>query len=217
MAALFRENGLSAQLNQLEGPVARQSQGGPLVAITLRPWKTLNFEAVVEALAKFHEQEKARYLIIPFHPHFDGEISRALQSRLPECSRVVGENWSPAETTGLLRCCDMVVGMRLHSLILAAGAFIPSLGLSYDPKVERFARLAGAVPLRLEEISTEKLLQALQSLLHGRLQARAMMERRVGPMIEQAQKTARAAIVLARQKSVEAALSILGQEEEDAS
>ena len=46
--------------------------------------------------------------------------------------RIVGEDWSPAQITGLLRCCDMVVGMRLHSLILAAGAYVPSIGLCYD-------------------------------------------------------------------------------------
>ncbi|MGO8670580.1 MAG: polysaccharide pyruvyl transferase CsaB [Capsulimonadaceae bacterium] len=38
---------------------------------------------------------------------------------------------------------DIVVGMRLHALILAAGAGVPAAAIAYDPKVTSFMRSTG--------------------------------------------------------------------------
>jgi polysaccharide pyruvyl transferase CsaB len=43
----------------------------------------------------------------------------------------------PSQWLSLIGSLDMVVGMRLHSLIMALSAGVPVVGIAYDPKVTR--------------------------------------------------------------------------------
>jgi len=46
----------------------------------------------------------------------------------------------PSQWLELIGSLDLVVGMRLHSLIMALSSGVPVVGLSYDPKVEHVMR-----------------------------------------------------------------------------
>jgi hypothetical protein len=56
---------------------------------------------------------------------------------MPRASRaaILRERHAPKALAGVLAGCDLVVGMRLHSLVFAASAGVPVVGLVYDPKV----------------------------------------------------------------------------------
>jgi polysaccharide pyruvyl transferase WcaK-like protein len=41
----------------------------------------------------------------------------------------------PSEWFGVLNNLDLLIGMRLHALIMSLGMEVPCIGLSYDPKV----------------------------------------------------------------------------------
>lgn len=204
LALLLTRNGLSGEISRLEGPTGAHPGATPLVAVTVRPWPGFKLEEVAAALNDF----PARYVLLAFHPEQDLEVCRELHKQLTQPATLIEEEWQPAEVAGFLRCCDMIVGMRLHSLILAAGAHVPCVGLSYDPKVQRFAHRAGALSLTLEELSRDSLKRALTHLLQARAHARQSAQGRVESMEQAARTTARAALALAAQ-GLPAALEIL--------
>jgi len=56
-----------------------------------------------------------------------------------ETLAVVGESGSGKTTLmNIIGCMDVLVGVRLHSLIYAAVMGVPMIGVSYDPKVDSF-------------------------------------------------------------------------------
>lgn len=198
MADLLAAEGLSTEVSRLDGPTGPHSNSGPLMAVTVRPWPGFSVETVAAALQAFHQETRARYVLLAFHPEQDLPICESLKQQLQAPCHLLRTDWQPAQVAGFLRCCDLIVGMRLHSLILAAGAQIPCIGLSYDPKVERFAQRAGAVPLKLEDLSSDSLLKALHHLFTARHQARQAARPRIEAMEEAARRTTRAALALAR-------------------
>ncbi|MBI3926543.1 MAG: polysaccharide pyruvyl transferase CsaB [Armatimonadetes bacterium] len=210
---ILKEEDLMEHVGRLEGPAGRHSETGPLVAVTVRSWPGFGVDAVAEGLVRFADSEKARYLVMPFHPELDLAPSEKLCRELGGHARLLQRERSPAEVAGILRCCDMVLGMRLHSLILAAAGGVPFVGLSYDPKVERFCRRAGAVPLNIEYLSSNEVAEALRHLLAGRAQARRQLRARIESMVEMARRTARAALCLSVGEAVPEALRILDEPE----
>lgn len=197
MRPILEAEGLLAELGRSELPDGRLSEAGPLVVVTVRPWPTLSLEILAEALATFRQTTKARYLLVPFQPERDLEPSLRLAQLLGGEAKVIERELTPKAITGLLACSDMVIGMRLHSLILATVQNPPLFGLSYDPKVERFCRRAGALSCRVEEISSEKLPREWEHLLMGRKNQRAVQEKAVEMMREQADRAFRATLAMA--------------------
>lgn len=51
---------------------------------------------------------------------------------------------SPGQALSLLGQADLVLGLRLHSLVLAAAAGTPVASVDYDPKIRGFMEMAGA-------------------------------------------------------------------------
>lgn len=197
MRPILEKEGLLAELGRSELPDGRLSEAGPLVAVTVRPWPTLHLETLAEALQQFRLKHKARYLLLPLHPEMDLEPSRKLAELLDGEAKVVESHLPPKALTGVLACCDMVIGMRLHSLILGTVQNPPLFGLSYDPKVERFCRRAGALSCRVEEISSEKLLREWEHLLLGRKTQRAVQKKAVETMRGQTANAFKATLAVA--------------------
>jgi polysaccharide pyruvyl transferase WcaK-like protein len=92
----------------------------------------------------------AQIVLLPFHRPDDEllleELSYCLETR-PEAHRpkvvTLTEHLPPRQMMGLLSRLDLLVGMRLHALIMGAAVAVPSIALVYDPKVAAFADLAG--------------------------------------------------------------------------
>jgi len=82
----------------------------------------------------------------------------------------------PRVAKGLIARCSLVVGMRLHSLIFAAGAGVPFVPIAYDPKVASFASEMGIAAVKIGDRDFDVLAQTIREAWRNRDEtARALM------------------------------------------
>ena len=147
------------------GPVERRGKqvvvavrGGSLADAVLGPLR-----GAVAELARRH-----RVVALPMHEAVDADASAALVAGIGGAS-VVGPAGSLGGTLETIAEASVVIGMRLHALILAAAAGVPAIGISYDPKVDAFAERAGirVVGSRAAPIDAATLLAAVEESLQA--------------------------------------------------
>ena len=109
----------------------------PRIAVTLRnhPQLTENRLAnLTQALVNLQKETQSFILLLPFQKSEDLGIAEKIHTQLPDVSRVICSE-DPQILKGVFRGVEMSIGMRLHSLIMAASEGSRCFALSYDPKV----------------------------------------------------------------------------------
>lgn len=113
--------------------------------VSLRQLKKKDFAGTivpeVSTLANWlWEQFALIPVFVPMQLQNDDAICNAvMQATLAPARRIVPD--TAADLIGLSAGAQFVLGMRLHSLIYAASAGTPILGISYDPKIDAFCRV----------------------------------------------------------------------------
>ena len=131
--------------------------GGKYICFALRLWPGFGEKAGVFAAAARHAHEAYGLtpVFLPINHLDDGQAAALVAEKLGDTPHVLLPGpMSSALVIGLMSRMQVVVSMRLHGLIFAAGQGVPLIGVSYDPKVTAFLRCvdAGCVPLEgLEE------------------------------------------------------------------
>ena len=78
---------------------------------------------------------------------------------------VLPQSFSAEEYLAIISNFQLLIGMRLHALVFAALNTVPFLGVSYDPKVNRFVKaMEGKVTGDVEHITALELTQAAEQL-----------------------------------------------------
>lgn len=111
----------------------------PRVAVTLRSHPLLTptrLTTFTRALVDFQTATQTCILLVPFQQTQDLAIAQAIQPQLPGKSEIFSLE-DPKALKGLFRGVEMAIGMRLHSLIMAASEGCRCFALSYDPKVSQ--------------------------------------------------------------------------------
>lgn len=111
----------------------------PRVAVTLRSHSTLTPERLAnltQALINFQKATETCILLVPFQASQDLSIAESIASQLSGPNYIF-QIQDPRELKGLFRGVEMAIGMRYHSLIMAASQECRCFALSYDPKVSQ--------------------------------------------------------------------------------
>lgn len=146
--------------------------GAPIIGVSLREWRNPdNYKKAVAKTCDNLIEMGYRVMFIPFH--FPSDIPPGRDTiklmRHGEKAILMKTQVDVEEMLGILGSLYMMIGMRLHSLIMAAVMGVPIVGISYDPKVDSFMKetyqpLAG----RAETITEDQLWDAVKAALETR-------------------------------------------------
>ena len=120
---------------------------------------------LVAALGNLSAEHGLTYAFLPMHIPDDVPLAEDLARR---CQGTVVSYSSLTELREVLARAEVVLAMRLHAAILAAGVGTPVVGLAYDPKVRAFFRDLGLERAVLpwgEEFQGEHLQAAVSAAL----------------------------------------------------
>lgn len=166
--------------------------GAPVLGVALRPWggaaSNAQWKGVQESLEKFTRATGALVVYLPMQPVTDVAVARVVKGAHAGAllDLVTGSDGvyptrvtTPWEMMEAVKRCDLVLGMRLHSLIFAVAGGVPALGLSYDPKVASFCQEAGLPsPMHFPMNDTEALGPRLLTVWTERVRLSEMLASR---------------------------------------
>ena len=117
-------------------PYGLGAESEPLVVVAAR--KTTHFDTVAPTIAaavdRLANEHGARVAFIPFGGQPDAETATAIIRKCRSKPVLVELDGIDAIAAAIARA-RLVIGVRLHALILAARLGIPFLAVAYDPKV----------------------------------------------------------------------------------
>jgi polysaccharide pyruvyl transferase CsaB len=151
----------------VQAPRFHRAAAPTVLAVNVRPWADPPELAtrLAEVLRTVRRERGALLVGIPLMRDDQQRLTRlfadiaADDDGLP-APVVLPWTSEPGQLTGDLAACDALVSMRLHACLLGHRARVPTVGLTYDPKVtehfaelgrERFAVPLGAIGSRLPE------------------------------------------------------------------
>ena len=139
--------------------------GDNILGISVRPWDDNSYiqplAAGVNQLIEDYPDLKVN--LIPFHKGEDERVSESFSELLnTDRIRLLKAQSHPARMIDYYEEIDILLGVRLHSLIYATITATPFVGISYDPKIDSYLselekRPAGSTELIKPERVYERL------------------------------------------------------------
>jgi polysaccharide pyruvyl transferase WcaK-like protein len=124
------------------GPGA--GNAGHRLGIVVRDWSDdARYKKCIAAVADRFVRDGWEAILVPFHYPADVQACNDVSLLMQEPGLLVGNWLTVGALFGLLGELDLVLAMRLHAIVMASVMRVPCVGISYDPKVERFLELTG--------------------------------------------------------------------------
>lgn len=151
------------------------------VVMSLRPWgNSEEMEAKwVELVNRLQTELQANVELLSFHQAQDAPLAKRISDK-------TGCAWmahtpSVEQILERIGAADLLIGVRLHSLIFSAIMATPMIGLSYDPKVDAFMEsMEGGPIFAVESFSVDQVVQLARQRMKDQVFQQKLRERSEG-------------------------------------
>lgn len=141
-----------------EENIAYRDKDRKKVCFSLRNWKNASVSDKISAVAKKLSESGIECHFIPFYYNEDLELVTEVEKNLGSKAVFYKERLSTNEAYDIIKDMNLLVGVRLHSLIFAAAADVPFVAISYDHKVNHFVESVNMnVACNVEELDEQLL------------------------------------------------------------
>ena len=174
--AILMEPSDKACLNDLMAK-ERIPQDKSLVGFSIRKWADSNYLDQIAKIADYCVEHYGLHpVFMPMQYPSDYEISQSIRARMENSASVIEGMYRPEVMLGFTGRLELLVGMRLHSLIYAASQGIPLTGLVYEPKVGAFLKEIGQPSAgHLEKLESDLVCRVLDEVWENREKIREQL------------------------------------------
>lgn len=100
-------------------------------------------DEIAKSIRWLKEEHGVDSVLIPFHYEQDAVVVKAISEKLDGDVYAITKKYLSDEMLSIIGNLDLLVGVRLHSLIFASIMDVPAIAVSYDPKIDAFMESVG--------------------------------------------------------------------------
>lgn len=154
-------------VKQIRGFPLKKNPDLVYVGLNFRPWagKEIFIEKLITLLHNLNERKKICILPLPFDLKEDPEVIQEILSNLQDIPIYPVNNPSPKDVLWLTNNLDLLIGTRLHSVIVARSLRIKTVCISYDVKTTMFSEVLEVPYITFEELLTDNYLNRIDSIV----------------------------------------------------
>lgn len=179
-----------------EVDVIFEKEGIPLdskfIGVNIRKWKlSKDLEAQLAASLEYiYGKYKLLPVFIPMNQS-DTEIMVKTAERMNIPYRILSKTYTPEELIGIMGRMELVIAMRLHTLIYASITATQMIGLIYDPKIKGYLDYIGQNSAgSVENISNGIINMRVDEIMQDYMENKSRLENTMKAMKEKARKNA---------------------------
>ncbi len=172
---------------------------GPLVGIAVREWKDWSHYKQVLAQCADHivHEFGAKVVYLPMQFPEDVTVAKKIARRSKQPAFLLNEEFTTSELLSLVGNLDLLISIRLHALIFAGVMHVPMIGISYDPKIDRFLESVGERQVgNLKNVTVDGLLTRVRQLWPELQSRQRPQDERINALRQKAFRNAELAIEL---------------------
>lgn len=177
-----------------------------LLGVSIRRWKSTDpeFEDNIAWVCDYaYETYGYHTILLPMQTSRDMAVLQNVKRNMKHEATLVDRRMGVADTMSIMKCFDLCIGMRLHTLIYAVINAIPLIGLVYDPKISSFMEYTNQTRyIDVENATAEKIIDILDECVLHYDQIKRTLEENYKTLNEKAQLNGKLAVELYEEGSV---------------